>query len=342
MREPIFKTIALDPMAREGFTLVDLSAAQSGKTDAYLEALIAAERSKVANPIFSHYFCKEGILQVKGDSAKAGNIEYGLCQALHGEESAVAAFRALCSRPPGGDIILGIHADDKMAIQLAPRPCGNCRDIMRQHLGEYFEIVMGDPEGETAVVVPMRFYLFDEYETVNAAKTSQGAIGAVWETFGVGRRIENDFYSPSNVHPRRKYYASIKTAKHTYFGAHDVMCDYHPIYALRDAIRQARRCEDPFIKEVWIIGERCLGKPPDVMYKDRQHLLELNLQQELMLGEECDPVVFLATYSMQGRQLAFIDGVWKTSVKEWLPFPFTARNFMDLDAMAAYFNRFKK
>ncbi|MBI4160473.1 MAG: hypothetical protein HY506_01030 [Candidatus Yanofskybacteria bacterium] len=59
------------------------------------------------------------------------------------------------------------------------------------------------------------------------------------------------------------------------------------------------------------------------MYKDRQHLMELNLQAELLAGQENDLPVYLATYSSQEQ----IIDVWRTSITEWLPLAFSPRNF---------------
>jgi cytidine deaminase len=301
-----------------------------------MEALSTARDSQVAKPIFSNYFCRECATRVHGSPAPAGNIEYGFLQALHGEESAVAAFRASYPHTQGEDIVLGFYTGDKRVIR-PDSPCGNCRDIMLENFGRDFEIVSGSPAGEIVLVVPMSFYLFDDYQSV---RIEHGRlVDAVRRTFSAGQRLENDFYSPGDVHPRRKYYASIRTVQRYYYGAHDVMCDYHPIYALRDAVRQARRNHDPYVEEAWIVGKDIGGEPPDVMYKDRQHLLELNLQQELLLGEDRDPTVFLATYDLHDdHAMGPVAGrIWRTTVKEWLPFPFTARNFMDLGAMTAYF-----
>lgn len=332
MSGPIFMTVAIDPQVTEGFWVVDLSPVQARRIGTYMDALATARDSQVAKPIFSNYFCKECATSVHGSPVPAGNIEYGFLQALHGEEAAVAAFRSLDPGAQGKDIVLGFYTSDARVIR-PDNPCGNCRDIMRENFGEDFEIVSGNPDGEIALVTPMSIYLFDDYQPVVLEHGKR--VDAIRRTFSAGKYLENDFYSSGDVYPRRKYYASIKTAQRYYYGAHDVMCDFHPIYALRDAVRQARRNHDPYVEEVWIIGENIGGEPPDVMYKDRQHLHELNLQQELLLGEERNPTVFLATYDHAIGPVAA--RIWRTTVKEWLPFPFTARNFMDLAAMTKYF-----
>src|SRR3989344_7066743 len=100
----------------------------------------------------------------------------------------------------------------------------------------------------------------------------------------------DDGYSPPNVHPERRYFAGVFGQKDIHVGALDLMCEYHPIYPLRDAIRDARRKKDVRFGSVVIVGqdtsEALSDIPPHVMYKDRQHLMEANLRQELIDGIE--------------------------------------------------------
>jgi cytidine deaminase len=318
-----FKTVRYDG----GKTiLVDLSPKQQKRIQIYCEVLEKAKFSNVANPIFSNYFVKGSIGLSDGYGLKpAGNIEYGICQALHCEESAVAAFRSAHGRSTKkDDIILVILSGSPGAFA---SPCGNCRDIMLEDLGEDFEIICGAPEGGIAVVTKMKDYLVEDFKeiTINNGPPSvdiHSFLEKLLKTVSAGEQLENDAYSPKEIHPERRYYALIATRYGDYIGARDVMCEYHPIYALKDAIRQARRVNDPYIDYVIIVCEDFGGGPPHVMYKDRQHLIELNLQQELLLDEERDPKVYLATHK-QREIIRF----WQTSIKEWLPFAFTPRNF---------------
>ncbi len=315
--------------------LVPLTVEQRGRISAYEEALLRAGASTVSNPPYSKYFVKESIGRINGPMFSAGNIEYGWCQAIHGEESAVSAFRAMYGRDRGNvGIVLGISAGNPDHIA---NPCGNCRDIMLEDLGEDFEIVSGAPEGGVAVVVKMSDFLFKHpvAQDLESGDRRLELNRKVRQVFNSCIGIENDAYSPGNVHPERRYFAMIEMDGDNFFcGAHDVMCEYHPIYALRDAVRQARRYRSAHIKEVYVVGPSTgHGKFPHVMYKDRQHLLELNLQGELMAGEERNPPVHLLTFdaSKIGHFSRLLEdaliGAWRTSVKEWLPFPFSPRNF---------------
>lgn len=336
-----FKTIEFYRDAEDGMKrkhrIVELSSKQQKKTNIYAGFLKTAAESTVANPKFSNYFVKASIGGYADLPLPVGNIEYGFCQAIHGEESAVAALRSHYGRRllfGDDELVLGIIAGGP---GLLASPCGNCRDIMRDELGENFEIVSGAKEGGLAIVTKMGDYLFRDYQCIPLKQATSmfgpldfGVDLWVTRTIGAGKRLENDAYGPSND---RKYYALINARLNgardylgaEYYGAHDIMCEYHPIYALRDAVRQARRAHNPFINYVLVVGEFSDGRPPDVMYKDRQHLLELNLEQELLLGEEKDPPVYLAAVNGDKELL----GVWKTSVKEWLPVAFSPRNFGD-------------
>ena len=283
------------------------------------------------------------------EGAKAGNIEYGFCQALHGEESAVAAFRAQYGRSETRrNVVLGI-VGDAMERGRPAALCGNCRDILREDFRDSnLEIARGNPDRGEVLVVPLKYYLFEDYDRLlidgelpPAVLTVKGELRrartGLLDAFHEGRCLENDVYSPGDVHPRRRYYAGIATMSGNYYGAHDVMADYHPIYALRDAVRQARRSADADIKAVYVVGRSDGSEPPDVMYKDRQHLLELNLQGELVADREIDPPVYLGTFCEDT-----VRNIWRTSVKEWLPFPFTARNFTNLEEIAAKFKGFDR
>ena len=314
-----FKTIRIIAPG-DSIELVDLASKQKVKINKYIEALEVAAKSVVANPPFSNYFVKESIGLVDGEMLPAGNIEYGICQALHGEESAVAAFRAQYGRTNSGEIILGIVAGNPGNIAT---PCGNCRDIMLEDLGNDFEIVSGAADGGVAVVANMGHYLFSGFRSLGIPDIPSDVLDKIGVAIRQGALLVNDAYSPKHIHPERRYHALIATRNNSFVGARDVMCEYHPIYALRDAIRQARRVNDPFVQSVVIVCEDFGGGVPHVMYKDRQHLVELNLQAELLVGQENDPPVFLVTHDDKGQVVS----ARQTSVKEWIPLVFTPRNF---------------
>src|SRR3989344_4355219 len=114
-----FKNLRIN---RDGsFELMDLRRDQieTGKALDYRQALKSAFDGRVSGPRFSGHCVRESIMPIGGLAQPAGNVEYGFCQALHGEEFAVATFRALhgqANRP----VVLGIIAGSPGSV---PAPC---------------------------------------------------------------------------------------------------------------------------------------------------------------------------------------------------------------------------
>lgn len=322
--------------------LVELSSEQLNRIPVYIKALETADKSQVPDPKFSGYFCKESI--GFRTMHKAGNVEYGFCCALHGEVSGGAVLRASSDGPRGFDdqLVMGIIADDSEGGKPA-NPCGDCRDFMLDALGPKLEIVSGPADGGVAVVAKLSDYLFEFDGSKNFDLNPDFERNFLGVFLG-GNLHVCDNYSPPDVHPERRYYACINGKYGRYYGALDLMCDYHPIYPLRDAIRQARRARDARFDSVIVVGQDVSNGlaevPPHVMYKDRQHLMEFNLEWELLDDVEIDPPVYLAR-CQNGLDSTRVHHVWQTSVKEWLPFPFSPRNFGP-EFVSAFTRKIKK
>lgn len=306
-----------------------------------------AASSKVPDPKFSQYFVNCACLVIDKKSStlalhelvRGGNIEYGLCQALHGEESLVAALKSRIEMSADDlkNYIVMIAFSSKYEDGGAPTCCGNCRDIMRDALPLNTMIFGGHPNGGKVIVARLWNLMGDEYHKSQIVyekggyldpetRELLGTIDVAEATIADCLEFENNIYFPGKPNPGRRYCAVISSPGHICFGTHDVMCDYHPIYAIRDAVRQIRRRRPRgtgFFNYVLVASEHYF---PDVMYKDRQHLLELNFQQECISGQLADPPVFLANYELVGGAVK-IQTIHQTSVKKWLPFAFSPANF---------------
>jgi len=301
--------------------LYELTPAQRKRIRSYERAITVAAKSQVPNPPFSNYFVQTSVGTAGGDVVPAGNIEYVICQALHGEESAVAAFRARYGRrrKTGQPILAFSTSASAQGLAM----CGNCRDIVLEDLGPNTEVVAGNPRGGLAIVTGFDQCLVDEFASCEVDPTIFGSW--VTQTWSRGQDLVSDPYSPTGVHDERKYAALVMTLTGHYFGARDIKCDYHPIYALRDALRAAERARDPHVVWALIVGEGDGSRPPHVIYKDRQHLMEMTLYTGLLNDfPEYNPLVHLATVDpVQGR----ITGSWRTTVHDWLPLAFSPRAF---------------
>ena len=147
--------------------LVELSQEQTERVHAYENALIVARDSSVPSPIFSNYFVKGSIgtpqLTLSQSVHPTGNIEYGLCQALHCEETAVAVLKSKCNTTQKVyNPILGFC--NKNESSNPPTCCGNCRDILLDAFGPELEIVAGRPNGEIALVSKLNDLLCEKYD----------------------------------------------------------------------------------------------------------------------------------------------------------------------------------
>jgi hypothetical protein len=195
---------------------------------------------------------------------------------------------------------------------LDPTCCGNCRDILFDELGSG-EIVTG-PVNDIVSVANFEDIKFNGFR--NLDEVPMELLRKVGILANHGRKLRMDAYS-SGKRPERNYLVGIETEKEFHIGAHDIGADYHPIYAGRDAMRQARRAKDPFIKSIIVFADS--KEKPYVMYKDRQHLSELNIDGEVLSGKENNPPVHLFTPTR----------AWTASLKETLPFPFVVTAFGD-------------
>lgn len=312
--------------------------------DSYKDVLRSAAESQCASPIYSGFHVKGSIhIPGAGHASQSGNIEYGHHQALHLEEAAVAALASRFNtsehrEPPVLAIIAG-HG--KGGLKNLTMPCGNCRDILRDTVGEHCAIVSGNTDGGVAVVAELADALFDCYRPVPLGKIDVMP-DVIHRLMRDGERLaKNPHHAPDKA-PLRNYFASIMTgtgdvgAYGPYVGAIQVGADYHPVYPAEVALLRMEFARDPYIRSVIIAAEGDGKYPPDVMYRDRQALLGAAIEHEHLTGKRHDPMVRLFTVK-DGA----ITGAWKTSVEEWLPLPFSSRNFgKESEARhAAYFKK---
>jgi cytidine deaminase len=308
--------------------LVELSEQQRSRVVRYHQMLLRAVGTDVSRPPFSGYNVRASIGGSGKPPVPAGNREYGICKAIHGEESAVAAFRSVYGNGHEKEPVLAFVAHRAGDV---PACCGNCRDILRDEFGPELTIVVGHPDGGIATVSTLAQFLVDDY--TQAQVPMRMLADATHKTWFAGNELVNDAFSPEG-HDLRKYVALVHTSLARYYGGRHVVCDYHPIYAIEDALRAAERQFDTFLREVLIVCEGDGSHPPDVMYRDRQHLHDFNLQAELVTGREQDPVVYLATVDSNR-----VTGLWQTTVKLWLPNPFNPRKFADMVRLEAYYKK---
>lgn len=255
---------------------------------------------------------------------RSGNLEYGYCQALHNEEAAASALAATMTGNERPILTIGAGYGDG-GLETITMPCGNCRDIVRDTIGSQCEIVAGKLDGGTAVVAWFGDILCDEY--VSVLDTENYTQATELRILAEGKALMKNPYCAPDKHPLRQYVAALSTGAgdrdpHEYIGAHFVGAAFHPTYPIEIAALRAELAMDPYISAVTIVAEGDGTAPPDVPYRDRQQLVELAFECELLVNKPCNPHVRLATYQ-DGRRT----GAWTTSAYEWLPLPFSPRAF---------------
>lgn len=294
----------------------------------YLMLLTRASEAKSGNPIFSGYHVKGCVGAGELAIAQSENVESGNCDSLHLE---VAVIAALASRQnsienpvtPALVILAGHKSGTPKRFAM---PCGGCRDFLRDTVGEDCILICGTSDGGTAVIATLADVLFEDYARVPLSKIDVLNI-SITQTIREGEALmDNPSHDPLKC-PLRNYFVSIATGESAvtdrmYFGAMSNEEDFHPIYPVEDAVRAMRRAKDPYIKSVMIVAEGDGTMPPSVMYRDRQRLLGAAIRRAILTGKHYDPTVRLFTHTK-----GTITGAWKTSAAEWLPLPFSPRNF---------------
>lgn len=283
--------------------------------------LQAAADSKNSKPVFSGYFVRgSGTTFNNANPPQSGNIEYGHCQALHNEEATVAALASIKNSAEfeGFPAIAIVAGKGKGTLGNFTMPCGNCRDILRDTLGPDCIILSGTEDGGIALVMKLSDALFENYEPISA-----------FDVWGTVRRSDEIFHNPynnPNIHPLRNYGVCVLTGKNGFskkiYGASFVHADFHPIYPIESVSLQMWLRREFRVKMVAIVAEGDGTFPPDVMYRDRQRLLEMMVEDELLSEQKNDSYIYLFTHNRRA-----VTGAWRTTAKEWLPFPFSPHNF---------------
>lgn len=294
----------------------------------YTMLLTRAVEAQCGSPIFSDYHVKGCIAVGELVVAQSENIEYGHYQALHLEEAAVAALasRQNSIANPTPPVLAIVAGHGPGTLDTLTMPCGNCRRFLQDTVGKSCVILCGTLDGGTGMVATLADALFENYTRVPLGQIDVLDI-AITQTIREGTRLTHNHYYDSTKCPSRNYAVALTTGRgtvsdRTYFGATSNKGAFHPIYPMEDAVRAAERADDPYVRSVIVVAEGDGSVPPDVDYRDRQCLLEFAIDRELLTGKRYDLPVRLFTHT-NGK----LTGAWKTSAEEWLPLPFSPKNF---------------
>lgn len=322
---PKWNLMRLARVADGTYALEPLTEEQELFAPYYEMILTRAAESDCSDPKISGYHVKGCAAVGELTIARCGNREYAR-RAFHTEAAAVAALASLQNsvKNPVPPVLALIAGYGRGALETLTMPCGDCRDILRDTVGKSCILVLGTLDGGTAVVMTLADTLFEDFARVPLDRIDVMETTVV-QVVQEGTRLMRH-HRPLE-RSARNYVVALTTGEglssnQTYFGATSNRGAFHPICPIEDAVRAAERDSNPYVRSVIVAAEGDGSVPPDVDYRDRQCLLEFAIDRELLTGKRYDPPVRLFTHA-NGK----LTGAWKTSAEEWLPLPFSPRNF---------------
>lgn len=323
-------------------TLAPLTKEQELLAPWYETLLLRASEAKCTDPRFSGYHVRACAAAGELTIARGGNVEYGK-RSLHAEATAIAALFSLqnSTKHRTTPVLALVAGHGPGTIENFTMPCGDCRDFLLDTVGPDCVILCGTMDGGTAMVATLADALFEDYQRVPTDSANIMSVvidAALKECHHIGK----NFHADLERHPAGDYIVVLSTGtgpmtEQRFFGALSLGDDYHSLYPAEMAVLQAEMRQDPYIKSVTIIGvgnDAMPPRPPKVLYRDRQRLLELAIDRELLTDVPCNPPVHLLTHAH-----GMVTGTWTTSLNEWLPMPFSRGSFLKKESLARYIEK---
>lgn len=277
--------------------------------------LVEAAKRSTPRPTQSNFFVRSAAMVDTEEIALGGNREGMLSHAwIHGETAAISTAKQMYGeRPiigigyyfPGGNLEVGAIAS-----------CGNCRDILIEEAPNAI-IAAGNEEG--IVIGNVNLMRFGPAVSVPAQSISPEVISGCLRAKGMGIEV----YLPESL--RGVVYVALLLTEggnlipgslYTNAGY-----DYIPpgISALQCYRHSPASCDD--IKGAFFAG---FGSLPNVYYRDRQALLELDEVLQTRFNRSIALSVTCMNIDTAGRRV--VEAV-QTNVAEWMPYPFSPRSF---------------
>lgn len=290
--------------------------------------LILEAKEAKAYPSQSGFHVLAAALTEDGRVVTGGNKEYAFSDAfVHGETAVISHVMDEC-----GDVgikAIAFYSAGEITQGSSACPCGNCRDVMRQYCSP--DMVLLEGNEHHAVMSRFGDYLFEDYHAADPEKVGwvgvNGALRALGESITV--------YLPENL--KRRVYGVALVAQndqiwrgslYTNAGYDAVTPALSAVQSWRNTLPLIGRENHLRLDSIVVAGNEGI---PDVLYRDRQALLELDEALMLHTGRKTPLPVFLIHMGAQG-ELIEAKG---TDTKEWLPHPFSPVSFGMDDALKA-------
>lgn len=291
---------------------------EDGEVHVAERAIRAAKRSHAA-PSQSGYHVRAVGVTRDGAHVHGGNMEYGHNDAfIHGESAVVS--NALAQHGEVDLKTLAFYNEALSPEDLVVYPCGNCRDILQEYVSPDMLVVAGNE----SIIKLGRFasYLHDEYE--EGPRSSRLDSFDELEAAVVGLEAAVTAYAPTDV-ARNVYSAVLTTHSTLTAGAHYTGPHYRSLTAGEQAVTKYQFSQpEQDLQQAVFATYGTADELPEVFYRDRQALLDLDDTLQLVTGRKEPLPVVLLTLDRETRKIV---NAARTDSSSWLPYPFKATAF---------------
>jgi cytidine deaminase len=290
-----------------------------------------------AYPYQSGYEVRAAALAADGTMRSGGNKEKGRSHAfIHGETSALDNLKNETDSPIETIAwYLEKTVEGPISRDFA-RPCGNCRDILLEYCGPELHLITANKKG--IVYNEFKDFLFEDYKVVN--RDLQGRSRFYVERGVAAARGGNDVYLPEEM--KGKLYGAVLVSRtgEYWMGGHYTNVGYDSVTPVMNAVmnwvnnypKGVVRENMLNLSKLVIVG---FDKRPNVFYRDRQAILELDEVLRRFKGTSEPLPVEIATIGEEYWRSREIQEVCRTDTEEWLPHPFSPGAFRMDDVMDA-------
>lgn len=297
----------------------------------YRNLLRLAETAR-AYPTQSGFWVRTACEAEDGTQFSGGNKENGWEDAFeHGETATISGLSDLTDSKP---VALGWYKEGEMTGDDYGRPCGKCRDVMREYAGP--ELVLLHGNENNFVYAKLRNYLFEEFKRVEAGKIQPYFVWAALKAARGGVEV----YLPESLKPKFYGAALVGEDGTVWQGMHYSNAGFDAVTPVLSAVigwrnsypvgSISRRHFE--LKKLVIAGEWAV---PDPFYRDRQAILELDEIVRRQTGRDEPLQVEIVRGAFDNNGWARADEAYLTDTEEWLPAPFTAGAFRMDDVIDA-------
>lgn len=283
------------------------------------QRLILAAKNAYTNPTQSGYRVRTAAFLENGRVVRGGNKENSLSDAyVHGETAVVSRARDLYKKVP--ILAIGFYSSSQNLAELGISPCGACRDVVSQYCGP--NLVMMEGNEKVIKHARLKEFLFSKFNSTKI--TEVDLLGVEDAVVALNQAV--DVYLPERLKPAVYGISLIDKNKRVFRGSLYTNAGYDALPPGLVAVQTHRNTvgpENPLadLEKIIVVG---FGSIPNVLYRDRQALLEHDEVLRLNANRKEPLPVYLLNVNPDTGQIV---AAATTNTAEWLPHPFSAGTF---------------